>query len=344
MQDFQAFKELLHSPGKIILVTHHKPDADALGSCLGLSGVLEKMGHEVQVITPSDYPEFLHWMKGNGQVMVYQPSKHQQIKQLVNAADVIFCLDFSSLHRINELGILVGNSGATKVLIDHHQDPEDFADFKFWSTDAAATAELVFQLIEALGEIDLIDPDIAEALYAGIMTDTGSFRHSNTTQLVHEITARLIGLGADTNKVARLIYDSNTIERLRFLGFALNQRLQVLDEYNTALFAISKNDLASFNSKTGDTEGLVNYALSIKGVILAALIIDRGELIKLSFRSIGDFSVNQLAQNHFEGGGHRNAAGGKSTLSLDETVEKFIGILPKYKTKLSSTINQISDV
>jgi len=344
MQDLQAFSQLLQSPRKIILVTHHKPDADALGSCLGLGGVLEKMSHQVQVITPSDYPDFLHWMPGNNRVIIYQDQHHQQVEKLMADADIIVCLDFSSLHRINQLGELVGKSTAIKVLIDHHRDPEDFADFKFWQVEAAATAELVFLLIEALGAIELVDPEIAEALYAGIMTDTGSFKHSNTTQRVFEICGRLVDMGADTHKVARLIYDSNSLERLRFLGHALSQRLEVLEEYNTALFTISKEDLAAFNSKTGDTEGLVNYALSIKGVVLAALIIDRGELIKLSLRSVGDFSVNQMAQEHFEGGGHRNAAGGKSTGSLTETVDKFKSILPSYKTELTSTIKQISDV
>ncbi len=343
MQDFQAFKQLLHTPKKIVIVTHHNPDADALGSSLGLSGLLQKMNHQVDVITPSDYPVFLHWMKGHEQVRVYENAEKPAINKLVENAQLIFCLDFSSLKRINDLGEQVNRSQAVKVLIDHHLDPEDFADFYFCSTGAAATAELVYELVVALERTGLIDQDIAEALYAGIMTDTGSFQHSNTTQSVHRIVADLIELGADTHKVSRLIYDSNTLERLQFLGFALSKRLVLLQEYNTAFFAISKEDLVRFNSKTGDTEGLVNYALSIKGVVLAALIIDRGELIKLSLRSVGDFSVNQLARKHFEGGGHRNAAGGKSTVSLQETVDKFIDLLPLYKSKLTST-KQISNV
>jgi phosphoesterase RecJ-like protein len=279
----------------------------------------------------------LRWMKGDDQVQVYEAARKQSINQLVENADIIFCLDFSSLKRINALGELVGRSKAIKVLIDHHLDPEDFADFSFWSTKAAATSELVFELIVALGQTEYIDRDIAEALYAGIMTDTGSFQHSNTTQTVHRIVADLIKLGADTHKVARLIYDSNSLERLQFLGFALSQRLELLEEFNTAMFAISKEDLAQYNSKSGDTEGLVNYALSIKGVVLAVLIIDRGELIKLSFRSTGDFSVNEMAQEHFDGGGHKNAAGGKSTASLEQTVDKLKGLLPLYQSKLNST-------
>ncbi len=337
MQDFQAFKELLNTPKNIIIVTHHRPDADALGSSLGWSGFLKKKGHQVKIISPSDYPVFLHWMKGNDEVLIYEKSQHQSINPLIEAADIIFCLDFSSLHRINELGEQVGRSKAKKVLIDHHLDPEDFATYKFWSTEAAATAELIYELIISLGDADLIDQDIAESLYAGILTDTGSFQHSNTTQKIHRITASLIELGADTHKVARLIYDSNSLDRLRFKGFALSQRLEVLAEYNVALFAISNEDLTRYHSKTGDTEGLVNYALSIRGIVLAALIVDQGELIKISFRSVGDFPANELAQKYFNGGGHKNAAGGRSTLSLEETVNKFKNLLPSYRLKLTTS-------
>ena len=337
MQDLQAFKDLLSIPRKIVIVTHHNPDADALGSSLGLSGILEKQDHQVSVVTPSEYPVSLHWMKGNDQILVYEAAGKEPINRAVGSADIIFCLDFSSLKRINELGEHVGRSKATKVLIDHHLEPEDFADFKFWNIKAAATAELVYELIVGMGQTEYIDRDIAEALYAGIMTDTGSFQHSNTTQSIHRIAAELMELGADTHKVARLIYHSNSPERLKFLGFALSQRLEFLQEYNTTLISISREDLAKYNSKAGDTEGLVNYGLSIKGAVLAALIIDRGELIKLSFRSVGDFSVNDMAQKYFDGGGHKNAAGGKSTSSLEQTVNKFKRLLPLYKSKLTST-------
>jgi phosphoesterase RecJ-like protein len=276
-------------------------------------------------------------MKGNDEVLIYEKSKKHSINQLIDAADIIFCLDFSSLPRINELGERVGQSEAIKVLVDHHLDPEDFASYKFWSVEAAATAELIYELIISMGDADLIDQHIAESLYAGIMTDTGSFQHSNTTQNVHRITASLIEHGADTHKVARSIYDSNTLDRLRFIGFSLSQRLEVLEEFNVALFAISKEDLIRFNSKTGDTEGLVNYALSIQGIVLAALIIDHGGLIKISFRSVGDFPANELAQRYFNGGGHKNAAGGRSKLSLEETVNKFKNLLPSYKSKLTTS-------
>lgn len=335
----QAFKALLSAPKKIVITTHTKPDADALGSSLGLAGYLKKKGHEVKVISPTDYPDFLKWMKGNSEVLIFNEHPEEKSVKFIESADIIFCLDFSSLNRINELGELVRQSKSIKVLIDHHLEPEDFADYSFWSIKAAATAELVYELIDDLGDSDLIDKDIAECLYAGIMTDTGSFKHANTTVNVHKITASLIEKGADNSKVAKLVYDTNSVERLKFIGFALSERLVILNKYKTAYFAISAEDLNRFKSKTGDTEGLVNYALSIKGIVMSAVIIENEDLVKLSFRSIGEFPVNEIAKDFFEGGGHRNAAGGKSHLSLEDTVKKLISILPQYKEKLKG-INQ----
>ena len=336
MQNLEAFKTVISSPKRVVITTHHKPDADALGSSLGLAGYLKKKGHDVSVITPTDYANFLTWMKGNDEVIIYNEGNEEKSGKLIDEADLIFCLDFSSLKRINELGEVVRQAAADKVLIDHHLEPEDFAKYVHWSTDAAATAELVYEIICKMGDKNLIDKDIAESLYAGIMTDTGSFKHPNTTQNVFSVCADLITLGADTAKVSKLVYDTNSLDRVKFLGFALNEKLNVLHEFNTAYFAISAEELKKFNSRTGDTEGLVNYALSIEGIKFAAVIIDRTEAIKMSFRSIGDFSVNEFARKHFEGGGHKNAAGGKSDLSLDETVKKFESVLNDYKTELST--------
>lgn len=334
MQNLEAFKELLSTPKKIVITTHHKPDADALGSSLGLAGYLKKKNHQVHVITPTDYPDFLSWMRGNDEVIIYNEGNEALSEKLVGEADMVFCLDFSSLNRINELGEVVRNSSAIKVLIDHHLDPEDFAEFKHWSVEAAATAQLIYTLICDLDETDLIDSFIAEALYAGIMTDTGNFKHNNTSKEVFLICAELIGKGAETSKISKLIYDTNSLDRVKFLGYALHEKLVVKMDYATAYFAITADELKQFNSKTGDTEGLVNYALSIKGIKLAALIIDRTEAVKMSFRSIGDFSVNEFARKYFEGGGHRNAAGGKSDMSLVETVKKFEELLEEYKEEL----------
>lgn len=336
MTPLETLKERLRSPRKIVITTHQKPDADALGSSLALAGYLKKKQHQVQVITPTDYPKFLHWMPGNEHVLVYSEQTKLQTARLLREADIICCLDFPVLARIEEIGEMVRSAGAYKLLIDHHLEPEHFADFEFWDVQAAATAQLVYELIEQLGDQPYIDVPIGECLYAGIMTDTASFRHSNTTKRVHLISADLIGIGVNTNKIQRLIYDTNTEARLRFMGFALYEKLVVLPQYRTAYFAISDGDLQQFNSQTGDTEGLVNYGLSIEGIMFSAVIIERDQTIRMSFRSVDGFSVNDFARKHFEGGGHQNAAGGKSSLSLEATVQKFLDLLPLYQDQLSA--------
>jgi phosphoesterase RecJ-like protein len=334
MEHLDEFKEQLRSPKKIAITTHQKPDADALGSSLALAGYLRKKNHQVHVITPTDYPKFLNWMQGNQDVIVYNEGNEKRSQQIMQEADIICCLDFSMLSRINELGEIVRNAPAYKVLIDHHLAPEHFANFELWDIHAAATAQLIYELICELGDYDLIDSYIGECIYAGIMTDTASFRHSNTTKRVHTISADLIEIGVDTNRVQRLVYDTNTEIKLRFLGFALAEKMVVLPEYRTVYFAISAEELKRYNSQTGDTEGLVNYGLSIEGIVFSAAIIDRSEIIRMSFRSVGDFSVNDFARKHFDGGGHKNAAGGNSYLPLDETVNKFVSLLPHYKDQL----------
>ena len=340
MQNLQAFKDFMSTPRKVVIVTHHKPDADALGSSLGLSGYLKKKNHSVTVITPSDYPTFLHWMPGNDQVFIHSKEKSSEANRIISQADIIFCLDFSALNRINDLGEMVKNSSAKKVLIDHHLEPENFADFVQWDIEAASTAGLVYELILELSDRHLIDADIANCLYAGLMTDTGGFRHSNTRREEFVIASDLVSLGANPTRVSKLVYDTNTEERLRLLGYLLSEKLVVLPEYRTAYMTLTHDELKKFGSQTGDTEGFVNYGLSIKGIKLAVMIYDRKEHIKLSFRSLGNFSVNELARTHFNGGGHRNASGGLSELSLKQTVDKFLAILPDYKTKLLDTSDE----
>ncbi|SDD21253.1 phosphoesterase RecJ domain-containing protein [Algoriphagus faecimaris] len=335
MEALASFKKELSSPKKIFITTHVKPDADALGSSLGLANYLLKKGHDVTVVTPTDYPSFLNWMKGNDSVLDFSRNEHQPLaKRALGEADLIFCLDFSVLNRVNELGEMIRNSDAFVVNIDHHQDPEDFADFRYWSTGAAATCELVFELIEILGDKALIDKDIAECLYAGIMTDTGGFRHPNTTKNVHLVVAELIEIGANASQIANWIYDSNSINRLKFIGFAISRRLTIREDLQTAYFAISKKDLKKYQSRTGDTEGLVNYALSLDGIKIAALFSEREDGIKISFRSSVDVAINKFAASYFNGGGHKNAAGGKSELNLKETVERFESLVEEHKSEL----------
>ena len=335
MEALASFKREISSPKKIFITTHVKPDADALGSSLGMANYLTKKGHDVTVVTPTDYPSFLNWMKGNDEVLDFSNPNHTALATTkLEEADIIICLDFSCLKRVNELGEMIRKSDAYIVNIDHHQDPEDFADFRVWSTASAATCEQVYELIVALGDEKLLDKDIAECLYAGIMTDTGGFRHPNTTKNVHLVVAELLDLGADTSQIANWIYDSNSVNRLKFIGFAISRRLVVHEDLHTAYFAISKKDLKKYQSRTGDTEGLVNYALSLDGIKLAALFSEREDGIKISFRSSSDVAVNKFAAKYFDGGGHKNASGGKSSLSLKETVELFENLVRDHQEEI----------
>lgn len=334
MKDLTKIRQLLRQPQNIVILIHHNPDADALGSAVVLSSYLQKKGHQATVISPSDFPDFLEWMHGSKQVIIYNDKIKTKIQDLLNKADIIFYLDFSSLDRIKQIGEMIRNVMGKKILIDHHPEPEIFSDLRIWDDKASATAELVYNLILFFGDKHLINTDIGECLYAGIMTDTGSFRYPSTSKTVHLIIAELIGIGIDATKVHELIYDNHSEKRLKFLGYALKEKLVVLKKYQTAYISINAVEMKKYSVKPGDTEGLVNYTLSIKGIVLGALITERKNEVRLSFRSVGDFSVNDLARKHFAGGGHANAAGGKSDLSFDETIKKFVDLLADYKGQL----------
>lgn len=343
MQDIEAIGSLIGQPPggpaqTVLITTHQNPDADAMGSSLGLAGYLRKKGHHVTVVTPTDYGQNLQWMAGNESVIAFEEKLRVPVSELIEAADLIFCLDFSALDRIRELAPMVRQSRARKILIDHHLEPETFADLNLWDPTAAATAELIYRLIVQLGDKDLVDVPIAECLYAGLMTDTGSFRHSNTTGNVHRMAADLLDLHIDVSTIHRRIFDNVSLDKFRLLGYVLNEKLKVLPEYRFAYITLTDAELKRYRSKTGDTEGMVNYALAVEGVVMAAILIDRIDEIRLSFRSVSDFSVRELASAHFKGGGHRNAAGGRSDVSLAETEQKLLGLLPQYQQKLLATI------
>ena len=334
MLELAYLKELLAEPRKIVITTHHKPDGDAMGSSLGLYNFLVQKGHYVHVITPTDYPMFLHWLPNNPEVIIYT-EKREESQKCVAEADLIFCLDFNHLSRINELGDFIRDAAAKKVLIDHHLEPEGFDDFRFWSINACATAQLVYDfIVTVLEEPELISKDVATCLYTGIMTDSGSFRFPNTTASVHHIVADLISRGAENWRIHQLVYDNSSETRLRFLGHCLLNKLEVFHEFNTAIITVNREELIQYQIVTGDTEGVVNYALSINGIRLAALIIERPDMVKLSVRSTGDFPANEICKKYFSGGGHRNAAGGSSKDSLQEVVSQFKLLLPEYKNLL----------
>lgn len=332
-QDIMGAVRSVQDP-KIVITTHHKPDADALGSSLGLQLFLKTFGYQVTVVSPTDFAGFLRWMKGSENIVIYE-HQSQLASELAANADFIFCLDFNHLSRINEFGDEVAKSKAKKVMMDHHQYPQGFEDFAFWDDMASSTCELVYRFVNVLGETDRIDVDAASCLYTGLVTDTGSFRFSNTSSETLRIAAGLMDKGIDHVKIYDSVFDSFTESRVKFIGYAISQKMEVLKEFNTALITIDSEELKRYDIITGDTEGLVNYGLSIEGIKLAVLIIDRGKIVKMSFRSKGNFAANQFAMQHFNGGGHFYAAGGSSFTTLEETVKQFKETLNIYKAQLN---------
>jgi len=337
MQSIQAFYPQLISPKKVVITTHQKPDGDAMGSSLGLYHFLIQLGHSVTVISPTNWAAFLKWMPGANLVVDFEFSKEVAIKFL-REAELLFCLDFNVLHRTKNMEPVLAELQCTKVLIDHHEQPqEDYFTYGISNTAKSSTSEMIFDFITESGFDDKINATIAECLYTGVMTDTGSFRFPSTTADVHRMVARLKETGFNHTLVHENIFDSFLENRIRFIGYCLLNRMEVLYEYNTAIMSISKNDLLRFYIKTGDTEGLVNQLLTIQGIKLGALVIDRDEERKWSFRSKGDFDVNTFAREHFEGGGHFNAAGGHTYDSLDATVWKFKKTLKQYEEQLQQS-------
>jgi len=332
--DFSAFKKLLLTPKKILLTSHTNPDGDALGSSLALYHFLKKTGHDVMVMVPDSFPEFLFWMPGQKEIMIFEEDKNKYAEYFSNC-DILISLDYNAPNRLGkEPAELFKSSKATKVLIDHHIDPEYKSyDLCYTTTDISSTSEMVFELIEFLSP-KLIDKDIAACIYAGIMTDTGSFSYNCNYPRMFEIVANLYKTGMDGQQINRLVYANNSEARLRLLGYSLSRKLKVIDEHHTAYIALTKKELEEFSYQSGDTEGLVNFALSIKGIKFAALFSERDNKIRISFRSAGDFSVNDFARKHFEGGGHKNAAGGDSFIPMDKTLEKFERLLNEYKNEL----------
>lgn len=326
-------KELLSKPKKIVITTHKSPDGDAMGSSLGLYNYLIKKKHLVKVITPNAHPDFLNWLAGNDNVIVGTEQPEYSEKSF-KEADIIFCLDFNHLGRIDQLGAYVNNSAGIKIMIDHHLQPDSFPKYIYSDTSASSTCEMVFCLIEKLGDKAIIDDTIGYCLYTGIVTDTGSFRFAAATSKTLRIAADLMDAGVKNNVVHENIYDCNTPERMKLVGYATSEKFVTLEEYNTVYTCLTQAELDHFKYRSGDTEGIVNMGLSLQGVKLSAFFTERDGIIKISFRSKGDFDVNTFAREHFEGGGHRNAAGGMSNLTMDETVEKFTNLLPRYKAEL----------
>ena len=323
MKEIHEIYGQLAEKKNIVITTHQKPDADAMGSSLGLAHFLRQFGHEVTVISPTNWARWLDWMEGTDNVLDYELHKTESDQKL-EQADWLFCLDHNHFSRTKSMAPKLAQIQCTKILIDHHQEP-DTVSFHYGvsNTGKSSTCEMVYDFIAGSGHRDKINIYIAECLYAGVVADTGSFRFSSTHASVHRMVAYLKEMGLEHTKVHEALYDNFLENRLRFLGHVLSNRLEINYELNTALMWVSKQELLKYDIRTGDTEGLVNYPLSIQGIKLVGLVIDRDEERKWSFRSKGTFDCNTFARKYFSGGGHFNASGGRDSESLQETIKKF---------------------
>ena len=322
-------RELIRSANKIVITTHRSPDGDAIGSSLGLAHFLRKLNKEVEVIVPDGYPEFLHWLPGHEGVILYN-IEAEKADRLIDEADLLFSLDYNLLFRTGGMTAKLESCGKDFILIDHHQQPGDYPLVSFSDTSASSTAEMIYSFIVELGERSLIDASIGACLYTGIMTDSGSFRFPNVSPLTHEIAAHLISIGVDHSEIHRQVYDNNLINRLQLVGYALSEKLVQLENCKAAYIILTREELNRFGFQPGDTEGLVNYALSLKGVNFAAFVREGSNIVKLSFRSAGPFDVNQFAREYFSGGGHKNAAGGAVDLPVEEVEQKLIETIKRH--------------
>jgi phosphoesterase RecJ-like protein len=337
MQPIHHIFPQLTVPRKVVITTHQKPDPDAMGSSLGLYHFLTSLGHEVIVISPTNWANFLDWMPGADKVLNYEITREKS-ESILMAADWIYCLDFNTLIRTKHLAPVIEKVPGTKILIDHHQEPA-IESFQYGISDPmkSSTCEMVYDFILGSGMEDKLTVEIAQCLYAGLIGDTGSFRFPAATANVHKMAARLKETGLKHTQVHENIYDNYLENRLRFIGHVLSNRMEVFYEFNTALIFVPKSDLLRYDIKTGDTEGLVNYPLSIQGIKMAAIVIDRDEERKWSFRSKGNVDVNTFARRFFEGGGHFNAAGGRSSASLEETLRTFEKVLKENASEFQLT-------
>jgi phosphoesterase RecJ-like protein len=327
-QEVVKVKELLNLPRHISILSHRNPDGDALGSTIALALFLQSFGHKISIILPSEYPVYFEWMPLTEEIIIYDISPNQA-EECVKKSEVIFMLDFNSLDRIDKLGITVNQSKQTKVMIDHHMDPEPISDFIFSDTSYSSTSEMIFEFIEEFGENIKNTKLIYDCLYTGIMTDTGSFHH-NTSARVFKIIATMKEAGLDDTRIQELVLNSQPEKYLKLLGHCLHNRMELVPELKFGLISLTREDYKSFEIQRGDTEGIINYLMMLRNVNVAALVMNQPNIIKLSLRSKGNISVQELCRDHFNGGGHKNASGGASKLGLDETVKKLKDVLPFY--------------
>ena len=332
-KDIIGINNLLATPKRIVIIPHRSPDGDAMGSTLGLYHFLIKLGQNPVVIAPNEFPESLAWLPAADKVLIFEKDK-ERIGKIILDAEVIFTLDFNAFHRTGEMEQTLNKATAEFIMIDHHQSPDNYARYMFSDTKYGSTCEMLYTWITELGHQNLIDKTIATCIYTGIVTDSGSFRFPSTTSSTHRVVADLIDKGIENGAIHNDLFDNSSYHSLLLLGRAL-QNMKIIAEKNTCYITLTQQELDTYNYVKGDTEGIVNYALRIKGIIFAAIFIENAEekIIKISFRSQGKFDVNAFAREYFNGGGHINAAGGKSNLSLSETTAKFEEIVNRTEIK-----------
>lgn len=329
---------LLSQPKNIALVSHKNPDGDTISAALAMMHYLRMNGHTVSSLIPNQFPAYYNWLPGSGEIIIFD-KEAALVREKIENADIIFCLDFNRLNRTGNMTPDLEKATGIKIVIDHHIEPSEEFDYYFTTTDASSTGELIYDFIAALGDKDLIHKDIALALYTAIMTDTGSFSYNCDHGRTYSIVADLIDKGVVPSLVHKLVYDTFTVDRLRLLGYAISERMLVWRDLHTAVIYLDKKDLDKFNYQVGDSEGVVNYPLSMDGVNLSVLLTEKDRVIRMSFRSKGEFSVNKLAAEYFEGGGHKNAAGGTSLLSVTETIDKLNEVVKNYQEELDYKIS-----
>ena len=333
MKEIQQLKELLKSPIRAVIIPHMNPDGDALGSCLGFSQYLKLKGHQTQVIAPNAFPAFYDWLPESESILLHSKNPIP-INKALNGVDVIFFLDYNDLKRIGDLRHAVENHPAKFVMIDHHRQPTDFCDIMISNPEKSSTSEMVYDVIEGLGDKNLINKSIGECLYTGIITDTGSFRFGSTTKNTHLAAAHLLEAGVEPDQVYTKVYDNNTIDKMHLMGYILVDKLKQVEDIAASYISISEEEQNRFNFQKGDSEGFVNFGLSIKGMKAAGFFRESEGFIKVSLRSKNDFDVNVIAREHFNGGGHKNAAGGKLEMSLEDAVAHFQKVMLMHKDEL----------
>ena len=333
VSEIDKIKSLLSNKKDIVIIPHKNPDGDAIGASTGLKNYFDNFNHNVKIISPNKFPDFLSWMDPDNQIRIFSEDE-SCIQKIINA-DIIFTLDFNNLVRISSMKEQVEKSNAIIIMIDHHENPSNYADFMYSVPEMSSTCEMIYHFIDKLGDKDKIDKKIAKSLYAGIMTDTGSFKFPSTTHVTHKVVSNLLKTGISHFEIHNQIYDNNKPERVQLLSFALSQ-IKIIEDLNTCYISLSQKNLDKFNYKKGDTEGIVNYGLSIKNIKFAVIFMENSneKVIRISLRSRGNFNVNEFSKNIFGGGGHKNAAGAISKKTLSKTIDYFLKSLNNYKEQL----------